>query len=101
MRSYKGMQSYIPIVGDLGQKHWTAYYATRGVTQAVNAVQMALAEAYANGLELPDPVLRTLFDISMPVLFKHFPSLLAPYEWVLKRNRPCGSRRKRAYENSI
>jgi cyclopropane-fatty-acyl-phospholipid synthase len=44
---------------------------------------MAVAEAYANGLELPDPVLRTIFDTYMPVLFRSFPSLLALYEWVL------------------
>ncbi|CAA9373263.1 Cyclopropane-fatty-acyl-phospholipid synthase [uncultured Microcoleus sp.] len=44
---------------------------------------MAVAESYINGLEVPDSVLRSLFDTCMPVFFKHFPSLLAPYEWVL------------------
>jgi len=46
-------------------------------------LQMALAEAYINGLEVPDEVLRGLFDTFMPLLFRHFPALLAPYEWVL------------------
>ncbi|MEP0848811.1 hypothetical protein [Trichocoleus sp. FACHB-40] len=45
---------------------------------------MAVAEAYINGFEVPDAVLRSLFDTFMPILFKYFPSLLAPYGWVLK-----------------
>jgi cyclopropane-fatty-acyl-phospholipid synthase len=45
---------------------------------------MAVAASYINGLEVPDAVLRSLFDTCMPVLFKHFPALLAPYDWVLK-----------------
>jgi cyclopropane-fatty-acyl-phospholipid synthase len=48
-----------------------------------NLTQMALAEAYINGLEIPDSVFRSIFHASMPTLFKHCPGLLAPYEWVL------------------
>ena len=61
-----------------------AYRVTRGMVQVVNALQMAVAEAYIKGLEVPDPVLRALFSTYMPILFRHFPSLLVPYEWVLR-----------------
>ncbi|MFN9175644.1 MAG: SAM-dependent methyltransferase [Synechocystis sp.] len=47
---------------------------------------MALAEAYINGLEIPDSVFRSLLNTSMPILFKHFPGLLAPDEWVLQES---------------
>jgi cyclopropane-fatty-acyl-phospholipid synthase len=60
-----------------------AYKITRLMASAINAGQMTLAEAYINGLEIPDPVFRSLMQASMPLLFKHAPGLLAPYEWVL------------------
>jgi cyclopropane-fatty-acyl-phospholipid synthase len=78
------MQRYIPAIGDISVKVPLAYQATRGIVQVVNAVQMAVAESYINGVEVPDSVLRSMFDTCMPVFFKYFPSLLAPYEWVLQ-----------------
>jgi cyclopropane-fatty-acyl-phospholipid synthase len=78
------IQQHIPVMGDINAKSPLAYAATRGTVQIVNAVQMAFAEAYINGLEVPDPVLKSLFNTCMPVFFKHFPALLAPYEWVLQ-----------------
>lgn len=60
-----------------------AHPLTRASVQCVNTVQMAFAEAYINGLEIPDAVLRGFFNATMPVFFKHFPALLAPYDWVL------------------
>ncbi|MEG4815801.1 class I SAM-dependent methyltransferase [Microcoleus sp. K5-D4] len=80
----QSIEKHIPIVGDVHSKSPIAYGATRLAVSAVNTVQMAVAESYINGLEVPDSVLRSLFDTCMPVFFKHFPSLLAPYEWVLK-----------------
>jgi len=77
------IQKHIPVVGDVNSKSPVAYKATRGAVEVVNMLQMALAEAYINGLEVPDEVLRGLFDTFMPLLFRHFPALLAPYEWVL------------------
>jgi len=77
------IQRHIPLTGDIHGKSSLAYAATRGAVKVVNAVQMSVAEAYINGLEVPDTVLRSLFDTCMPVFFKHFPALLAPYEWVL------------------
>ncbi len=78
------IEKYIPIVGDINIKKPLAYQATRGAVEVVNTVQMAVAEAYINGLEVPDSVLESLFDTCMPIFFQYFPSLLAPYEWVLK-----------------
>ena len=78
------IERHIPIIGDISNKSYLAYLTTRLATQTVNMVQMGVAEAYINGLEVPDDVLKSLFDTCMPVFFKHFPSLLAPYEWVLQ-----------------
>jgi cyclopropane-fatty-acyl-phospholipid synthase len=82
--SLQDIQKHIPIVGDVNIKSPLAYQATRGAVEVVNTVQMAVAEAYINGLEVPDSVLQSLFDTCMPIFFQYFPSLLAPYEWVLK-----------------
>ena len=65
-------------MGDVHTKSTIAYKAARVAVSAVNAAHMAVAESYINGLEVPDSVLRSLFDTSSPVFFKHFPSLLAP-----------------------
>ena len=88
------IEKYIPVVGDVNIKSVFAYKATREVVEVVNTAQMAVAEAYINGLEVPDSVLRSLFDTCMPIFFKYFPALLAPYEWVLKEtdNLAEGSR---------
>ena len=79
----QSIEKHIPIVGDVHTKSPIAYGATRLAVSAVNTLQMAVAESYINGLEVPDSALRSLFDTCMPVFFKHCPSLLAPYEWVL------------------
>ena len=76
----------IPIVGDLSVKTSIAYKTTRLMAGVFNATQMALAEAYINGLEIPDAVFESLLHTSMPMLFKHAPGLLAPYEWVLEES---------------
>ena len=88
------IEKYIPVVGDVNIKSVFAYKATREVVGVVNTAQMAVAEAYINGLEVPDSVLLSLFDTCMPIFFKYFPALLAPYEWVLKEtdNLAEGSR---------
>ena len=78
------IQKHIPVVGNVNIKSPFAYQATRGAVEVVNTVQMAVAEAYINGLEVPDSILGALFDTCMPIFFRYFPSLLAPYEWVLE-----------------
>lgn len=82
------IQKHIPVMGDITLKSPVAYKTTRLVARAFNTTQMALAEAYINGLEIPDSLFRAMFNTSMPILFKHCPSLLAPYEWVLKESAP-------------
>jgi len=72
------------VIGDIHAKSPMAYRATRGVVEVANVVQMAFAEAYVHGVELPDSVMRALFRTCMPIVFKHFPALMTPYEWVLK-----------------
>ncbi|MBW4591596.1 MAG: class I SAM-dependent methyltransferase [Brasilonema angustatum HA4187-MV1] len=81
--TFRNIQKYLPIMGDINLKTLIAYKATRGAARVINAAQMALGEAYVNGLEIPDSVYRSLINSSMPLLFQHCPGLLAPYEWVL------------------
>ena len=80
----QNLSQYIPLVGNLNQKSQWAYRFTRLVTEVFNTVQITLAEAYLNGLEVPDSVLKGLFDTFMPILLRYFPALLVPYEWVLE-----------------
>jgi cyclopropane-fatty-acyl-phospholipid synthase len=81
------IQRHIPLVGDVNTKSPIAYQATRTATEVINTVQMGIAEAYINGLEVPDSLLQGLFDICMPVFWQYFPSLLVPYEWVLQETQ--------------
>jgi cyclopropane-fatty-acyl-phospholipid synthase len=80
----RGIQYHIPVIGDIHDKSALAYRATRGAVEVVNVAQMALAEAYINGVEVPDWVLRSFFSTCMPIIFKYLPALLTPYEWVLR-----------------
>jgi cyclopropane-fatty-acyl-phospholipid synthase len=74
---------YLPTVDKVTIQSPLAYKTTRLMASILNATQMTLAEAYINGLEIPDSVFRSMMQTSMPILFKHAPGLLAPYEWVL------------------
>ena len=69
-----------PSAGSLG------YRCSRLLAAGFNSTQMAMAEAYINGLEIPDALYRGMIHASMPILFRHFPALLAPYEWVLNES---------------
>ena len=80
---FSGLQNHLPLVGDMSLKGPIAYKATRLMAGMFNVTQMTLAEAYINGLEIPDSALIASFNATMPTLFKHCPGLLAPYEWVL------------------
>lgn len=64
----------------------TNYKLTRGVSRVFNTAQMGFAEAYINGLEVPDNVMQGAMRTSMPLFFRYFPGLLAPYEWVLNKS---------------
>lgn len=82
----QNIQRHLPIVGDVNIKSPLAYRVTRGAVEVVNTVQMAVAEAYINGLEVPDTVLRSLFDTSIPIIYQHFPSFLVAYDWIVKES---------------
>ncbi len=89
------IQNHLPMLGDISLKDPIAYKATRTIAGVFNATQMAMAEAYINGLEIPDSVFRSMFQTSMPILFKYCPSILAPYDWVLtESNRLAESSRE-------
>ncbi len=77
---------YVPSNSNAAVPSPIAYKATRLMAGAVNIAQMTLAEAYINGLEIPDPLFRQVMDTSMSMLFQHAPGLLAPYEWVLQES---------------
>ena len=83
---FSTVEKYLPVVGDVSHKSSAAYRVSRLIAGALNAAQMASAEAYINGLEIPDSVFRTMIHGAMPVLFRYCPSLLAPYEWVLQES---------------
>jgi cyclopropane-fatty-acyl-phospholipid synthase len=80
---FSEIQNHLPMVGDMSHKDPIAYKATRLMAGVFNATQLAMAEAYINGLEIPDSLFRAMFQTSMPILFKYCPGILAPYEWVL------------------
>lgn len=77
-------QKHIPLVGNINLKSPGAYQITRFGTSVFNNLQMAGAEAYISGLEIPDSTVQSFLDTILPVLYQHFPALLVPYEWVLK-----------------
>ncbi|MDJ0904312.1 MAG: class I SAM-dependent methyltransferase [Xenococcus sp. MO_188.B8] len=81
------LQKYIPVIGALNSKSGFAYQLTRGVTAIANASQMALAESYINGLEIPDSLVKGTVNAVLPIFYKYFPSLLVPYEWVLQESQ--------------
>ena len=51
-------------------------------------ISLAGAEAYINGLEIPDRVLKSFLEASVQICYKNFPSLLVSYEW-LSEERNC------------
>ena len=83
---FPDFQKYLPAVGDLNSKSGLAYQLTRGLTAIANGSQMALAESYIHGLEMPDTLIKGSMDLVLPIFYKYFPSLLVPYEWVLKES---------------
>jgi hypothetical protein len=50
--------------------HPLAYRRTRLMAGGFNQAQMAMAEAYINGLEIPDSLFRGMVHASMPILFR-------------------------------
>ena len=63
------IESYIPVAGGVNVKSPVTYRMTRGLVRVANALQMAVAESYINGLEVPDSALRALCDAYAPIMF--------------------------------
>lgn len=70
-------------VGGVNNKTAISYQASRTAIARFNAMVMTGAEAYINGLKIPEKVLKSLLNLSMLCSYKYFPSLLVPYEWLL------------------
>lgn len=85
--SNRQIQSYIPCIGDIRHKHFPAYQTTRVAAKLFNTAQLRLGEAYIRGMNISDSTLKNIFKTVMPHLFKYFPALLVPYEWVLEESQ--------------
>ncbi len=77
---------HTPLVGDVNNKSRITYQASRTAITGFNGIVMAAAEAYINGLKIPDPLLKILLNLSIQISYKYFPSLLVPYEWLLQES---------------
>ena len=76
------LETHLPVIGNLNLKSPT----TRWAIEAFNTLQMSFAEAYINGLELPDSVVKSILDSFLPIVYRKFPSLLIPYDWVTQES---------------
>ena len=84
--TFSDSQKDLPAVGNLNSQSGFAYKLTRGITAIATATQMAVAESYIHGLEIPDALLKGSFDVLIPIVYKYFSFLLVPYEWLLKES---------------
>ncbi|MCW5317460.1 methyltransferase domain-containing protein [Nostoc sp. KVJ3] len=82
----KNIQRHTPLGVDVSNKNRIAYRANRTAIAGFNAIVMAGAEAYINGLKIPDSLLKSLLNLSMQISYNYFPSLLVPYEWLLQES---------------
>lgn len=83
LNAISDLHEFVPRLHDPKMSKSLGYKTTRLMAGVLNVMEMSLAEAYINGLEIPDSTFRALLHGSIPILFKRFPGLLAPYEWVL------------------
>ncbi len=96
------IQRHTHDVGDVNNKNQTSY---QGIHEAIlrkshrvlptryanvnggfNVLVMTAIEAYINGLKIPDSLLKLLLNLSVQISYNYFPSLLVPYEWLLKES---------------
>ncbi|AFZ33656.1 Cyclopropane-fatty-acyl-phospholipid synthase [Stanieria cyanosphaera PCC 7437] len=59
---------------------------TNSMVRVINSLQMALAESYINGLEIPDSTVKSILDTFIPILYTKFPSFLVAYDWVIRES---------------
>ncbi|MBD2725506.1 class I SAM-dependent methyltransferase [Nostoc sp. FACHB-892] len=82
----KDIKIHTPLVGDVNNKSRITYQASRTAIAGFNGILMTAAEAYINGLKIPEPLLKILLNLSIQISYKYFPSLLVPYEWLLQES---------------
>lgn len=80
------IKRHTSLVGDVNNKNRISYQATRKAIAGFNALIMTGVEAYINGLKIPDSLLKSLLNLEVQISYKYFPSLLIPYEWLLKES---------------
>ena len=73
---------HISLMTDANTRSSIAYQTNRTAITVFNMTLLAGAEAYINGLEVSDHVLKSLLQNSVQICYKNFPSLLVPYEWL-------------------
>ena len=78
----QNIQSHLPLAADVNSKNPIAYQAARTLNTGFNITLLAAAEAYINGLQISDHVLKSVLEAAVQVCYKNFPSLLVPYEWL-------------------
>lgn len=76
------IESPLPLAANVNPKNPIAYQAARTANTGFNMTLLAGAEAYINGLEIPDTVLKSVLKASVQICYKNFPFLLVPYEWL-------------------
>lgn len=76
------IQSHLPLAADVNPKNSIAYQAVRTANRGFNMTLLAGTEAYINGLEIPDRVLKSVLEAFVQICYKNFPALLVPYEWL-------------------
>jgi cyclopropane-fatty-acyl-phospholipid synthase len=74
------------LVPSIDTKNPTFRRANRTTKALFKATSMAIAEAYINGIEIPDRSLEFLVATSARVCYRYFPSLMVPYEWLLQES---------------
>jgi cyclopropane-fatty-acyl-phospholipid synthase len=80
------IERHTPLVGDVNNKNRISNQATHTAITGFNAVVMTGVEVYINGLKIPDSLLQSLLNLSVKISYKYFPSILVPYEWLLKES---------------
>jgi cyclopropane-fatty-acyl-phospholipid synthase len=77
---------HVPLTEQLNSKNRLTSKSIRRIISVFNTVQIAFAESYLNGLEVNDRLLKRTFDIIIPILYKHFSSLLITHDWILEES---------------
>jgi cyclopropane-fatty-acyl-phospholipid synthase len=75
-------QRHTPLGGEVDNKERFGYKATRAVIFGFNLLVMTAVEAYLNGLQISEPILKSLLNFSVQISYRYFPGLLVSYEWL-------------------